>query len=751
MNADPEPASGGSSPSQPEPRPITAAEIPDVHKRPGNPDDAVVEVVHEVTDQEVPPEEEPEGIHETVKTLLVGKALSLDDKKIFSHISLIALFAWVGLGADGLSSSCYGPEEAFKALQQNGVDHTSLAFFLAIATVFTVAVISWCYIHIISAFPSGGGGYLVASKMLGDRVGALSGCALVVDYILTVTVSIAAAGDALFGLMPALENWGQVKILVETGAIVFLVVLNLRGVKESIYVLLPIFLTFLICHAILIAGVLGTHAGEISERSKEIASSLHSSMNTLGLVGVMSLFLRAFAHGAGTYTGIEAVSNSMAVMREPRVATGQRTMIYMAISLAVTAGGLIMAYLLVGLKAEEDAPVPVAAASDSGSAKAAVEAKDGKPEIGVKYKKTMNHRLTEKFVEVLPARIRLPFVIITIVSEALLLIVAAQAGFIGGPKCLANMAHDSWVPHWFGSLSERLASHYGILLIGAAAAAALWSTGGKTSELVTMYSINVFVTFTLSMLGMCFYWYGLRDKNPLWKRRLALFTFGAGLCGTILVIVVVFKFSEGAWKTVIVTGLITGLSLLIRRYYRNVTKRLKSLNESLGTIQIKSEPTKAPLLPQEPTAAILVGGYSGIGVHTLLNSLRFVPHHFKNIVFISVGVVDSGNFKGAEAVDDLRKFTEDALEKYVDLARRMGLPAKGYMTIGTDVVEELEQLCRVVAKDFPRVTVFAGQLVFQKETWYGSILHNQTAYSLQRRLQWDGIPMVILPTRVKDA
>ena len=253
------------------------------------------------------------------------------------------------------------------------------------------------------------------------------------------------------------------------------------------------------------------------------------------------------------------------------------------------------------------------------------------------------------------------------------------------------------------------------------------------------------------MLGMCIYWYGLRDKNPLWKRRLALFLFGTVMCGSILTTVVWFKFSEGAWKTVIVTGLITGLSLLIRRYYRNVTKRLKSLNESLGTIEIKTEPTKAPLLPQEPTAAILVGGYSGIGVHTLLNSLRFVPHHFKNIVFISVGVVDSGNFKGAEAVDDLRKFTEEALEKYVDLARRMGLPARAYMTIGTDVVEELDQLCRVVAKDFPRVTVFAGQLVFQKETWYGPILHNQTAYSLQRRLQWDGIPMVILPTRVKDA
>jgi hypothetical protein len=126
-----------------------------------------------------------------------------------------------------------------------------------------------------------------------------------------------------------------------------------------------------------------------------------------------------------------------------------------------------------------------------------------------------------------------------------------------------------------------------------------------------------------------------------------------------------------------------------------------------------------------------------------------VPNHFKNIIFISVGVVDSGNFKGVEAMEDLRKHTEDSLEKYVELARRLGLPSRAYMSIGTDVVDELEQLSRVVHRDFPQAVVFAGQLVFQRETWYGKLLHNQTAYSLQRRLQWDGVPMVILPTRVR--
>src|SRR5438105_10759514 len=208
--------------------------------------------VHEVYgDHEVPPDEPT--VTEQVKTLLVGKPFNLADQRVYQHISLAAFLAWVGLGADGLSSSCYGPAEAFEHLQS----HSYLALFLALATMFTVIVISACYSHIIEAFPSGGGGYLVASKMLGPKIGALAGCALIVDYVLTVTVSIAAAGDALFGLIGATgPHWAAVKIWAELAAIFGLVVLNLRGVKESVTFLMPIFVIFLVTHALMIAGIL---------------------------------------------------------------------------------------------------------------------------------------------------------------------------------------------------------------------------------------------------------------------------------------------------------------------------------------------------------------------------------------------------------------------------------------------------------------------------------------------------------------
>lgn len=678
-------------------------------------------------DSEVPPEEPT--VTEKVKTLLVGRPLDLADKQVYHHISLVALLAWVGLGADGLSSSCYGPSEAFEHLQS----HSYLAIFLALATMFTVVVISACYSHIIEAFPSGGGGYLVASKMLGAKVGALAGCALIVDYVLTVTVSIAAAGDALFGLLSLTgQVWEPIKLWVETGAIFMLIVLNLRGIKESINVLMPIFMTFLVTHAILIAGALGMHLGEFGELTSDVTTHMAADIRNpdVGWVFVLGLFLKAYSLGAGTYTGIEAVSNSMAVMREPRVATAQRTMLYMAVSLAITAGGLMVAYLLFELDLKH----------------AGTNLLEQKEHTG----RTMNDLLTEWFaVGALPGPAAQVFRWITVLSEATLLLVAAQAGFIGGPKCLANMAHDSWVPHWFGSLSERLASHNGILLIGLSSVAALWANSGAVSSLIVMYSINVFVTFSLSMVGMVLHWRQHRE-NPLWKRRVALFTFGSILCISILAVTVSFKFAEGAWKTVVVTGIITGIALLINRYYNYVRTRLKNLDESLGTIEVHGQPNETPPDPNAHTAVILVGGYSGLGVHTLLNAVRFVPHHFKNMIFISVGVVDSGNFKGIEELDSLKKFIEGSLGKYVDLARRLNFPSTSYMAIGTDVVDELEHLCRVVHRDFPKSVVFAGQLVFQRETWYGALLHNQTAYSLQRRLQWDGVPMVILPTRVRE-
>ena len=177
-----------------------------------------------------------------IRRRLFGSPRDLEDRSIFHKLALIPILAWIGLGADGLSSSAYGPEEAFRNLGS----HTYLAILLAPAMALTVFIISYAYSRIIEHFPYGGGGYIVATHMLGKQAGGVSGCALLVDYILTITVSIVSCTDALFSFLPV--QFHHFKIPTSTVLILFLMVLNLRGIKESITVLAPIFLTFILTH-----------------------------------------------------------------------------------------------------------------------------------------------------------------------------------------------------------------------------------------------------------------------------------------------------------------------------------------------------------------------------------------------------------------------------------------------------------------------------------------------------------------------
>jgi hypothetical protein len=155
--------------------------------------------------------------------------------------------------------------------------------------------------------------------------------------------------------------------------------------------------------------------------------------------------------------------------------------------------------------------------------------------------------------------------------------------------------------------------------------------------------------------------------------------------------------------------------------------------------------------PRKPTAAVLVGSYGGVGIHTMLNIFRAFPGHFKNLVFLSVGVVDSGEFKAEDAVEHLRQRTEEMLTNYVGLALGLGMPATARMAIGTEAVAEAEKLCLEVAREFPHIVFFAGKMIFQRETWYHRLLHNETALAVEKRLRWVGKTMVTMPIRVRQA
>ncbi|MHB1846404.1 MAG: APC family permease [Deltaproteobacteria bacterium] len=652
---------------------------------------------------------------ERLKQFLFGKPRDLRDPTLFHQISLIAFLAWIGLGADGLSSSAYGPDEAYRTLGQ----HTYLAIWLALATAITVFVISYAYSRIIEHFPNGGGGYVVASKLLGHRAGVVSGCALLVDYMLTITTSVASGGDAVFSFLP--EAWLHYKLTVDIIVIIVLIILNLRGVRESVTAMMPIFVLFLVTHVIFIGAGVILRGHEVGAVVHEVRTGTAEGLRTLGFWGLFLIFIKAYSMGGGTYTGIEAVSNGIQIMREPKVQTAKTTMVYMAVSLAVTAGGIILVYMLTGAR-------PV----------------DGK---------TMN----AVALEAIAGRFHLGgfhvgawFVVLTLVSEGALLFVAAQTGFIDGPRVMANMATDSWFPHRFAALSDRLTMKNGVLLMGLASLALLLVTRGSVDALVVMYSINVFITFSLSELGMVRFWIRNRKTHPEWRQHLPVHLTGLVMCASILLITLTEKFAEGGWLTLAITSLVIALCFLIRWHYRRVLQQLQRLNEILSGLPATSHAEPKPVDPKKPTAILLVTEYGGLGIHSLLNVQRLFPGYFQNFVFVSAGVIDSANFKGSEEVDRLRERTENNLRRYVELANRLGLSATSRSTIGTEAVDETSRLCQAVAKEFPHSVIFGGKLIFEQERWYHRILHNETAHAIQKRVQFAGLPMVILPVRVRD-
>jgi amino acid transporter len=651
-----------------------------------------------------------------LKRFVFGAPHDLRDRSIFHRIALIPVLAWIGLGADGLSSSSYGPEEAYRTLG----DHTYLALGLVVLVAGTVLLISFAYSRIIEQFPHGGGGYIVAGKLLGKRAGVVSGSALLIDYVLTVAVSIASAGDAIFSFLPV--ELAGFKFPAELAVIAFLVLMNIRGVKESVLFMAPIFIVFVLTHVVLILGSIVSHAPAVPATVTTVTTSFGADMQSVGIWGILFLLVHAYSMGAGTYTGIEAVSNGLPIMQEPRVKNAKRTMTYMAVSLAFTASGLVLAYLLAGVDVVEG--------------------------------KTMNATLAEKFVGGVP--LGFVFVIVTLFSEGALLVAAAQAGFIDGPRVLANMAGDGWMPRRFSALSPRLTTRNGVFVIGVAAIAALIYTGGGVRALVVMYSINVFLTFSLSMLGMLKLRISERRIDLKWKRKATPFLIGFVLCATILGVTVFFKFGEGGWITVLLTGTLVAACFAIQKHYFSTGMRLRRMFAYLedADVPVESSETVAdfqPPLPLDlsrPTAAVLVAGYSGIGINTINSIQHQFPGFFKNIVFISAGVLDAGAIREEHVVEALQEKTQANLEKYVALATGLNMPSTSRFAVGTNPEYEVEKLCMQVISEFDQVTFFAGKLVFMRERWYHHLLHNDFALSLQKRLQKDGIPMILLPVRI---
>jgi hypothetical protein len=293
----------------------------------------------------------------------------------------------------------------------------------------------------------------------------------------------------------------------------------------------------------------------------------------------------------------------------------------------------------------------------------------------------------------------------------------------------------------------------GILITGGLSIVLMMFTQASVKFLVVLYSINVFITFVLSQAGMVRHWWNVRNQFKKWVRK--IFINGVGLLLSLFILVSMFiiKFNDGGWITLVITATLVLLAALTKMHYKNIAKQLRRLNGLVAATEL-SQPSEGKLKtppkfdPRAKTAVLLVNGFNGMGLHTLFGVIRLFGDAFKNFVFLEVGMVDAGNFKGIGEIDNLKSHVKKDLDQYVNFIRRQGYYAEAISRVGVDAVEEVVSMTPEVLERFPNAVFFGGQLVFDKESFFAPLFHNYAVFSLQKRLYQQGIPFVILPIRV---
>jgi amino acid transporter len=544
---------------------------------------------------------------------------------------------------------------------------------------------------------------------------------LLVDYVLTIAISVSAGADALFSLLP--PELQPYKVFVALSGVVILIMMNMRGIKESVISLMPIFILFVLTHVFLIGYTILSHFSDISAVYHESSQNFQQARQSLGLFGVFALIMRSYSMGAGTYTGLEAVSNSVPILKEPRVKTGLTTMRYMAISLAVTVFGLFLAY--------------------------------GFFKVEPSSTKTLNAVLLDSFTAGWGQGWKTSFVWITLFSEAALLFIAAQTGFLDGPRVIGSMAQDNWFPRRFTVLSDRLVTQNGILFMGIAAIIILLLTKGAVAVLVVLYSINVFITFALSQAGMVRHWWQERSSERKWLRKLLI--NGAGFILTVFILfsLAAIKFREGGWVTILITSSLVLLVSYVKRHYNFAGKMIARLNKKnlQHTDEIFAQIEKDGTRDIHPaydknskTAAICVAGFNGLGIQTFFK-VKDEFKEYKNLVFIEVGLVDSGNFKGADELENLQNQVKDDLAKYTLLAEHYGFYVESHFSIGNDIADEIKEISKTIMLKHHGAVFFVGQFILPKATAIERMLHNQTQFAIHNRLSHKGFILVMIPIR----
>ena len=431
------------------------------------------------------------------------------------------------LASDNISSSAYATEEAMRVLALAGVAALSLTMPIALAVVFVLAIVVLSESRVINAYPNGGGSYLVARENHGVVAGLVAASALLIDYVLTVAVSTAAGVAAITSFVTPLHDSRVVAGLILIGV---LVVGNLRGVREAgVLFAAPTYAYMLAMFALLGYGFFRLFVGDVPQPATPPEPFAPDGTGPLSLL----LVLRAFASGSVGLTGSEAVANGVPSFRRPETRNAIVTLVLMASIFSVIFLGITYLTTTIGIQ----------------------------PDLS--EKETVNSMLTRSIVGA-----GTPFYYAVQITTAIILLLAANTGFTGFPRLTSVLANDRFMPRHFADVGSRLAFNTGIIALALLAAVILWSFDGSVTNLVPLYTIGVFLAFTLSQSGLVRRWRRLR--NPGWRASMVINAFGTLVTGTVLLVVAVTKFEKGAWMVLILIPAISWILYQIHQHYQTV-------------------------------------------------------------------------------------------------------------------------------------------------------------------------------------
>jgi len=614
-----------------------------------------------------------------VRAVVFGRPLSTEEEigERLTKTKALAIFS-----SDAISSSAYATEEILRVLLLAGASALFLSLEVAIAITVLLAVVSLSYRQVCRAYPNGGGAYIVAKENLAPIFGLVAAAALLIDYVMTVSVSTAAAIAQIQSVIPQAYD---ARIEIAFVSIALITIANLRGLRESGNIFaVPTYLFVGLALAIVAIGLVNIVGGSVVPVQPVDAAPFPNQLEPIGIL----LLLKAFAGGSVALTGVEAIANGVPAFKPPEAKNAANTMTAMSILLGILFVGLTLFAVQYGIRPTNPGGASIVAL--------AAQAAFGNGSV-----------LFVTFAA----------------STALILFLAANTSFNAFPRLAAILAEDGYMPRQFSFRGDRLAYSWGIVLLAAVAFALLWVFGGDTHALIPLYSVGVFVCFTLSQIGMVKHWRSVRESG--WRWRMGVNASGAVLTAVVTVVVVSEKFFDGAYLVVILVPVLVGMMLFINRQYSRSTRELAVAPDLV---------IQAP--HREERVVVPIPGLNRAVVHAI-NVGRSIDDDVR-AVYIS---------DDPEAAAHLRR----EFERQVP-----GVPLvvveSPYRTLVGPLLAYLDVLDSAWPPDKPAPITFVVIPEYVARSWWERILYNQSAKRLRATLL--GRPhtvVVAVPYRREDA